>query len=154
MHDARTLLDPATDAVRRLGRRGYTLDAAGLEDLLSRRNKSIRQADELRAESKRVAQEVGRSAKQGGDVTALKERARELKDHVRDVEAEGDRVDGELRAALATIPNLPLDAVPDGSSEDDAVEVRRWGTPPSFDFEPKDHVDLGERMGILDLPRA
>jgi seryl-tRNA synthetase len=154
MHDARTLLDPQTDAVRRLGRRGFTLDASGLEDLLARRNKSIRQADELRAESKRVAQEVGATARQGGDVAALKERARELKDHIRDVEAEGDRVAAELHEQLLGIPNLPLDGVPDGSSEEDAVEVRRWGTPRELDFEPKDHVDLGEATGILDLPRA
>jgi seryl-tRNA synthetase len=154
MHDARTLLDPATDAVRRLARRGYTLDASGLEDLLARRNKSIRQADELRAESKRVAQEVGATARQGGDVAALKERARELKDHIRDVEADGDRLAAELREQLLVIPNLPLDELPDGDSEDDAVEVRRWGTPRELDFEPKDHVDLGEATGILDLPRA
>jgi seryl-tRNA synthetase len=154
MHDARTLLDPGTDAVRRLARRGYTLDAAALDDLLSRRNKSIRQADELRAESKRVAQEVGATAKQGGDVTALKERARTLKDDVRGVEAEQDQLAEELRGLLSTIPNLPLDAVPDGDSEADAVEVRRWGTPPELDFEAKDHVDLGESLGILDLARA
>jgi seryl-tRNA synthetase len=154
MHDARTLLDPGTDAVRRLARRGHTLDAPALEDLLARRNKSIRQADELRSESKRVAQEVGASARQGGDVTALKERARELKEHIRDVEAEQERLAGELHGILLTIPNLPLDAVPDGDSEADAVEVRRWGTPAEHGFEPKDHVDLGEAMGILDLARA
>ena len=131
MHDARTLLDPGTDAVRRLARRGHALDAPALEDLLARRNKSIRQTDELRAESKRVAQEVGASARQGGDVTALKERARELKDQIRDVEAEQERLAEELHALLLTIPNLPLDAVPDGDSEADAVEVHRWGSPGS-----------------------
>jgi seryl-tRNA synthetase len=154
MHDARTLLAPETDAVRRLARRGHALDAPALEDLLARRNKSIRQADELRAESKRVAQEVGASARQGGDVTALKERARELKDHVRDVEAEQERLAQELQELLLVVPNLPLDAVPDGDSEADAVEVRRWGTAAAFDFEARDHVDLGEAMGILDLARA
>jgi seryl-tRNA synthetase len=154
MHDPRTLLDPDTDAVRRLARRGYALDAAALEDLLSRRNKSIRQADELRAESKRVAQQVGATAKQGGDVAALKDRARELKDHVREVESEQERLAAELRDLLATIPNLPLDAVPDGDSEADAVEVRRWGAPRDLGFEARDHVDLGESLGILDLGRA
>ena len=154
MHDPRTLLDPGTDAVRRLARRGYPLDAAALEDLLSRRNKSIRQADELRAESKRVAQEVGATARQGGDVAALKDRARELKDHIRDVEADQERLATELRDVLAAIPNLPLDAVPDGDSDADAVEVRRWGAPRDFGFEVRDHVDIGESTGILDLGRA
>ena len=154
MHDPRTLLDPDTGAVRRLARRGYTLDAAALEDLLSRRNTSIRQADELRAEAKRVAQQVGSTAKQGGDVTELKDRARELKDHVRKVEAEQERLATGLRDLLAPIPNLPLDAVPDGASEADAVEVRRWGAPRDLGFEARDHVDLGESTGILDLGRA
>ena len=154
MHDPRTLLDPDTEAVRRLARRGFTLDAAALEDLLSRRNKSIRQADELRAESKRVAQQVGATAKQGGDVAALKDRARELKDHVREVEAEQERLATGLRDLLAPIPNLPLDAVPDGASEADAVEVRRWGAPRDLGFEARDHVDIGESLGILDLGRA
>lgn len=154
MHDPRALLDTGADAVRRLARRGYTLDLSGLEDLMSRRSKSIQKGDELRAESKRVAQEVQVTARQGGDVQALKERARHIKDEIRDIEAERDQLDTELRALLLGIPNLPLDAVPDGDSEEFAVEVRRHGNPPAFSFEPKDHVDLGESLGILDFARA
>ncbi len=154
MHDPRALLDTGADAVRRLARRGYTLDLSGLEDLMSRRSKSIQKGDELRAESKRVAQEVQVTARQGGDVEALKERARHIKDEIRDVEAERDQLDTELRALLLGIPNLPMDTVPDGDSEEFAVEVRRHGNPPAFSFEPKDHVDLGESLGILDFARA
>jgi seryl-tRNA synthetase len=154
MHDPRVLLDPATDAARRLARRGHVLDVAALDDLLSRRNKSIRMADELRAESRKVAAEVGRTAKAGGDATPLKERARGLKDEIRDVEAEQETLTGQLRELMLTIPNLPHDDVPDGMTEDDAVEIRRWGTPPEFGFRVRDHVDLGEALGILDLGRA
>lgn len=64
------------------------------------------------------------------------------------------QVEEQLRDVLLSIPNLPDDAVPDGDSEDFAVEVRRVGTPPAFPFEPKDHVDLGEAIGILDFARA
>jgi seryl-tRNA synthetase len=154
MHDPRALLDPANDAVRRLARRGYPLDQTALEDLLSRRNASIKAADDLRAESKRVAQEVGSAARSGVDVTDLKQRARELKDEIRLVEVEHERTATELRELLLGIPNIPLDTVPGGFSEADAVEVRRWGTPPVFDFAPRDHVELGERTGILDFVRA
>lgn len=154
MHDPRALLDPAVDAVRRLARRGYTLDPQAVESLLSRRNTSIKLADDLRAESKRVAQEVGRAARSGGDVAALKERARELKDRIRAVEVDHEEAATQLRDLLLGVPNLPLDELPDGASDADAVEVRRWGTPPSFDFVPRDHVDLGERTGILDFARA
>lgn len=154
MHDARALIDMGAEAVRRLARRGYTLDLSRLEDLQSRRNQSVRSADDLRAESKRVASEVQQTARQGGDIAGLKEHARELKDRIREVEAEQERIQEELRELLLTIPNLPDDAAPDGNSDEDAVEIRRVGTPPTFSFEPKDHVDLGEATGILDFARA
>jgi seryl-tRNA synthetase len=154
MHDPRALLELGNEAVRRLARRGYTLDQTAIESLLSRRNASIKTADDLRAESKRVAQEVGIAARSGADVSALKERARELKEQIKVAEAEHERTATELRDLLLSIPNLPLDTIPDGFSEADAVEVRRWGTPQTFDFAARDHVDLGERTGILDFVRA
>lgn len=154
MHDPRALLDMGADAVRRLARRGYTLDLSKLEDLVSRRSKTIQKANELRSESKQVAQEVQAIARQGGEVEGLKERARHIKDEIRDVETEQDQIDGELRTFLLEIPNLPLDTVPDGDSEEFAIEVRRHGNPPAFSFKPKDHVDLGETLGILDFARA
>ncbi|THA28983.1 serine--tRNA ligase [Streptomyces sp. A1277] len=154
MHDARALIDMGAEAVRRLTRRGYSLDLPALEELQSRRNQNIRSADELRAESKRVASEVQQTARQGGDITKLKERARELKDEIRAIEAGQEQVQEQLRELLLSIPNLPSDAAPDGDTDADAVEVRRVGTPPVFAFEPKDHVDLGEATGILDFARA
>ncbi|PZT75483.1 serine--tRNA ligase [Streptomyces sp. AC1-42W] len=154
MHDARALIDMGAEAVRRLARRGYALDLAALEDLQSRRNRSIQSADELRVESKRVAGEVQRTAKQGGDITGLKERARELKEEIREIEAGQEEIQEQLRDLLLSIPNLPADEAPDGDSDADAVEVRRVGEPPVFAFEPKDHVDLGEATGILDFARA
>ena len=154
MHDPRALLDPGNEAVRRLARRGFTLDVAALESLLARRNTSIKSADDLRAESKRVAAQVGTTARSGGDVSALKDRARELKDQLKVVEADHEQAATELRELLLGIPNLPLDSLPDGFSEADAVEIRRWGTPPKFDFPVRDHVELGERTGILDFARA
>ena len=154
MLDPRALLEMGADAVHRLARRGYTLDIAGLEALFSQRNASIATANELRAESNRVTQDVQQAAREGKDVSELKERARQLKEQIRQADAEHDRVEAELRDLLLSIPNLPLDTVPDGDSEDDAVEIRRYGEPPAFGFEPKDHVDLGEAMGILDFGRA
>jgi seryl-tRNA synthetase len=154
MHDARTLIDLGDEAVRRLARRGYQLDLVTIEDLFTRRNISITSANELRAESNQVAQEVGKAARTGGDATALKERARQLKEQVRAIEQDKDKLDAELRDILLSIPNLPADDVPDGASEEFNVEIRRHGTPPSFAFTPKDHVDLGEAMGILDFARA
>jgi seryl-tRNA synthetase len=152
MHDPRVLLDSATDAVRRLARRGFALDVTSLEKLLAARNAAIHRGDDARAESKRTATAVRSASPEERPV--LVERARELKTVVAEAEAEARELDAQLQDLLLGIPNLPADDIPDGSSEDDARPVRTWGEPLAFDFTPLDHVDLGERLGILDLPRA
>ncbi|HWM56587.1 MAG TPA: serine--tRNA ligase, partial [Pseudonocardia sp.] len=152
MHDPRVLLDPATEAVRRLARRGYTLDISALDKLLTSRNAAIQRGDEARAESKRVATEV-----KGADAQTrpgLVERARELKVVAGAAEDEHRALEAELTDLLLGIPNLISDDAPDGATEDDAALVRAWGEPEAFDFTPLDHVDLGERLGILDFARA
>ncbi len=154
MHDARNLLELGDQAVHSLARRGYALDLITIDDLFTRRNSSIRSADELRAEAKKVAQEVGKSAQEGGEAAELKERARQLKEQLRAIEEEQEKVEVELRELLLTIPNFPAEDVPAGASEEFNVEIRKHGSPPSFSFEPKDHVDLGEAMGIFDFGRA
>lgn len=154
MHDPRVLLDPKTDAVRRLARRGFELDLDGLEDLVSRRSQAIQRTDELRAQANAAAREIGRTAREGGDVELAKEHARKLKDEIQASDEAASAADAELHALMLTIPNLPADHAPDGDSEDFAEEVRRWGMPQVFSFEPKDHVDLGEALGILDFKRA
>ena len=152
MHDPRVLLDPATDAVRKLARRGFHLDTTALEKLLSGRNAAIQRGDESRAESKRLASAVkGASAEER---PALVERARELKATVTLADEEQKVLDAELQELLLGIPNLPADELPDGASDEDAEQVRTWGEPQHFDFTALDHVDLGEKLGILDLQRA
>jgi seryl-tRNA synthetase len=151
MHDPRALLDPATDAARRLARRGYPLDVAALEKLLSGRNSAIRRGDEARAESRRLAGSVKGASEQ--ERPALVERARDLKGVVAAAEDEARTLDAELQELLLDIPNLPLDELPDGTSDADAQFMRSWGTKPEI-ADPLDHVELGERIGILDLARA
>jgi seryl-tRNA synthetase len=138
--------------VRRLARRGYALDVTALEKLLSARNAAIHRGDEARAESKRTATAVRSASPE--ERPALVERARDLKTVVAEAEAEARELDAQLQDLLLGIPNLPSDEIPDGSSEDDVELVRTWGELPSFDFTPLDHVDLGDRLGILDFPRA
>ena len=152
MHDPRVLLDPATDAVRRLARRGFALDVPALEKLLPAPTPANHRGDDARAESKRTATSV-RSAS-ADERPGLVERARELKVVVAEAEADARELDAQLQDLLLGVPNLPADDIPDGSSEDDATLQRSWGEPPAFDFAPRDHVDLAEGLGILDLPRA
>ena len=151
MHDPRVLLDPATEAVRKLARKGYALDVSALDKLLAGRNSAIQRGDEGRAEAKRVAQSVKGASPE--ERPALVERARELKTTVAAADEEQKTLDGELQDLLLGIPNLPLDELPDGTSDADAEVMRFWGEQPEI-AEPLDHVDLGERLGILDFPRA
>ena len=152
MHDPRVLLDPATDAVRKLARRGFSLDLDELEKLLSGRNSAIARGDEARAESKRLASAVKGATPE--ERPALVARARDLKGVVAAAEEEHKELDGRLQDLLLGIPNLPDDDLPDGTSDEDAEQVRLWGEPVVPDFTPLDHVDIGEKLGILDLARA
>lgn len=154
MHDARALTEMGAEAVRKLARRGYTLDLATVDELQSSRRRVIGEVDSLRAESKLVAKDVQQTARSGGDTEKLKERAREIKEQITALEAEQETVETRLRDLLLSIPNLPDDRSPEGDSEEYATEIRKVGTPPAFAFTPKDHVDLGESLGILDLARA
>lgn len=154
MHDPRVLLDPATDAVRKLARRGFALDLPALEKLFSTRTAVIGEADAARAESNRAAKEVGAAAKRGEDVTGPRERARDLKTRIQELEEHQRQLAAELDEFLIVIPNLPDDTLPDGNSDEDAELVSTWGEPQEFEFDPLDHVTLGERLGILDFARA
>lgn len=154
MHDPRQLLDPETDAAAKLRRRGYVLDTDRLSKLVSRRSEVISEGDQARAQSKKSAAEVQAAARRGEDITGLREQARQLKVRIGELEEEQRSVEAELTEFLLGIPNLPLDELPDGATEEYAEEIRTWGTPPEFGFDPLDHVDLGERAGFLDLSRA
>ena len=151
MHDPRVLLDPATDAVRKLARRGFTLDTAYLEKVLSGRNAAIGRGDEARAESKRLSAEVKKASAE--DRPALVEQSRDLKSTIAEADEERARLDGELTEFLLGVPNLPADESPDGASDADAELVRTWGEPLAADGA-RDHVEIGEKVGILDLARA
>lgn len=157
MHDPRVLLDPATETARRLARRGYVVDLDGLEKLFTARNAAIHRGDEARGESKRVATSVKDASAE--DRPALVERARALKGVVAAAEQEHRTLDTELTELLLSIPNLPADELPDGVSDADAELVHSWSpqgddAPPDFTFAVRDHVDLGEGLGILDFARA
>ena len=120
------------------------------------RRGAIAESDRLNSERNKLSQQVGLLMKEGKADEALGVRAQvgDLKE--RAARAEGTREDAErrMREILISLPNIPHDSVPHGESEEDNVEVRRWGTPPQFNFQPKDHVDLGAALGILDLERA
>jgi seryl-tRNA synthetase len=120
------------------------------------RRAAIGESDRLNGERNKLSQQVGQLMKKGEADEALNVRARvaELKERLSRAEATRERAEEGMREILISLPNIPHESVPRGESEADNVEVRRWGTAPQFDFEPKDHVDLGTALGILDLERA
>ncbi|HEY3582068.1 MAG TPA: serine--tRNA ligase [Pyrinomonadaceae bacterium] len=121
-----------------------------------RRRSAISESDRLNSERNKLSQQVGSLMKQGQADEALKIRGQvtELKELAAGAEEIRDKSEERMREILISLPNIPHESVPHGESEADNVEVRRWGTPPQFNFEPKDHVDLGTALGILDLERA
>ncbi len=137
-----------------LARRGFVLDVArfqALED--SRKNWQIR-ADELRSERNTHAKSVGKAKAQGQDIAPLLKQVETLGADLANVETELNAVQLELDQFVLGLPNLLHESVPDGRDESANVEVRRWGTPKQFSFVPKDHVELGEKLGQLDFAAA
>jgi seryl-tRNA synthetase len=120
------------------------------------RRTAIGESDQLNAERNKLSKEIGGLMKQGAadDAAKLRSQVNELKERMTDADAARDRSEERMREILLTLPNIPHESVPVGKDESDNVEVRRWGTAPEFNFEPKDHVDLGLNLGILDLERA
>ena len=123
------------------------------------RRSMIRERDELNAASNRLSKEVGALMREGkkDEAEAKKAESRAVAEKAKGIEAKLDEMESEFRAILTSVPNLPHESVPVGADESANLEVRRWGTPRDFaaeGFEPKDHVDLGVGLGILDQERA
>lgn len=149
------------DQVReRLGARNF--DPALLEDfqkLDAERRALIRERDELNAASNRISKEVGALMREGKkeDAEGKKAESRQIGEKIKAAEVRVEEMESEFRAILTRVPNLAHESVPVGKDEAANSEVRRWGTPRNFaaeGFEPKDHVDIGTALGILDTERA
>jgi seryl-tRNA synthetase len=118
------------------------------------RRDTITQAETLKAQRNALSADFGKLKREGGDTTLLTAQLADLKSQGESLEAAATAADEELRAILQAIPNLPHDSVPVGKSEHDNSVEKTWGTPPTFDFTPLSHGDIGERLGILDFERA
>jgi seryl-tRNA synthetase len=118
------------------------------------RRAAITKVETMKAQRNKLTEAFQRLRKDKQDTTANLQEQKDLKEEISKGEKIAEDADARLRDILTGIPNLPSDTVPVGKSADDNVEVRRWGTAPSFDFTPKPHWELGEELGILDLERA
>jgi len=108
----------------------------------------------LRRRRNEISAEIGRLIKEGKDASALRREAAEVPKLIREAEEERDRYEEQVRHALMRLPNLLHDSVPYGADDSENVEIRRWGEPPRFDFEPRSHAEVARALGIVDFERA
>jgi seryl-tRNA synthetase len=139
---------------RSLKERGLEMDLEGLLELDRKLREITRNWEEIQHRRKALSQEIGLRMRRGEDVFSLKEEVRRLGETLDALEAQRQELEETLRSKLLEIPNIPHDTVPYGRGEEDNLEVRRWGEPPEFEFDPKPHWDIGEALGILDFQRG
>lgn len=154
MIDPKLLRSDPEAVARNLARRGFTLDVAALRALEEKRKASQVESDRLRAERNANAKAVGMAKGKGEDAAPLLARGEALTGELSAAERDLTTVQEELESGQMGLPNLLHESVPDGRSEADNREVRRWGEPRKFDFEPKDHVQVGEKLGGVDFEAA
>jgi seryl-tRNA synthetase len=126
----------------------------GFEALDQARRAAITESEALKAKRNQISAEVAERKRKGEDAADLMEQTRSMKDEIERLTGVAADAELKMQSVLQQIPNLPAESVPNGTSSEDNVEVRRWGTPRAFDFAPKPHWDLGEQLGILDFERA
>jgi len=132
---------------------------AALDDFAqmdAERRRRIAESDELNAQRNTASRAIGALMKEGrlDEAMAQRQEVGQLKDRITELDLNRVYAEAKMKELLSTLPNIPHESVPVGATEDENVELRRWGTPPAFDFAPQDHVDLGTNLGILDLERA
>jgi seryl-tRNA synthetase len=154
MLDPRLLRQELESTAAKLARRGFRLDVAEMTRLEARRKQAQVEADALRNERNTRSKAIGAAKSRGEDIAPLLAEVEALGARLDEAERALESVAAELEALALGIPNLLHDSVPDGADESANVEVSRTGTPPSFDFTPLDHVDLGARLGGMDFEAA
>ena len=156
MLDLNLIRDNLPRVEEMLRRRGAD-PAAVLKDFAdvdTQRRQAITEAETMKARRNKASEDISKLKKAGQDATAAIAETKELREQIQALEKTAADLDVRLRDILAGIPNMPHESVPVGHSAEENVEVRRWGSPPNFDFTPKPHWELGAELGVLDLERA
>jgi len=157
MLDINFVRDNFDSVIEKLQSRGFPTEVLErFKNLETERRENIRKVDDLKALRNRESQEIGALMKSGQKELAESRRlqVRQIGEEISEREAALNAIKEELNDLMVGVPNLPHGTVPVGRDESANVEIKRWGTPPVFDYEPRDHVDLGTALGILDLERA
>lgn len=154
MIDPKLLRQDLTELKAKLAKRGYELDMDFWQQMESQRKSLQVITEDLQAKRNAGAKQVGMLKKNGEDASELLAEMQAVSGDIKKAEEDLKALQDKINEAALQIPNIPADDVPEGESEEDNVEVRKWGTPKQFDFEIKDHTDVGEGLGQLDFAAA
>ena len=146
MLDSKLLRNELEETAKQLAKRGFTLDVAQLSSLEEQRKAIQVKTQDLQSERNSRSKSIGQAKARGEDIQPLLDAVSELGSQLDAAKEEQNEVLDQIDAIASAIPNLIDDSVPEGESEDDNVEVRRWGTPKTFDFDVKDHVDVATAL--------
>ena len=149
------LIRTETEKVKKaLSRRKEVVDIDGLLELDSKRRELTYEVEQKKAQQNTVSKQIPALKKAGEDTTAIFEEMKNLSESIKETDEKIHELDEKIQTIMYSIPNIPNDTVPDGDTDEDNVEVRRFMEPTKFDFEPKAHWDLGADLGILDPETA
>jgi len=154
MLDPQLLRNDLETVAQKLTKRNMTLDVEAIKGQEEKRKAIQVKTEELQASRNAKSKEIGKLKSKGEDAQAVMDEVASIKQQLDESVAELDEIQFNVNKIVAGIPNIPHESVPGGTTEDDNEEVRKWGTPKTFDFEPKDHVDLGEALGLIDFETA
>ena len=154
MIDSKRLRGDLLDLQQQLATRGYALDITFWQTIESERKSLQMQTEALQAQRNAGAKEVGALKKSGADASSLIAQMEQVSNEMKLADEQLKTLQERINTAAMQIPNIPANDVPIGESEDDNVEVRKWGTPREFDFEIQDHTFVGEALGMLDFEAA
>ena len=154
MLEIQQLRNDLENVSKALAKRSFTFPVDAFNALEAERKTIQTQTQELQAKRNSASKQIGHAKGRGEDASAILAEVANLGDELKQAETQLEQIQTKMQHMLLEIPNLPHDSVPEGKSEEDNVEIRRWGTPLNFDFEIKDHVSVGEDLGLLDFETA
>ena len=154
MLDPQLLRNELETCATKLARRGFLLDVAAIQKLEDQRKELQVETQRLQSERNSQSKSIGQAKAKGEDVSTILEAVSKIGDQLKETDEKLKVVQQQIEDIVLTIPNIPDDSIPEGKSEDDNREERKWGTPKTFDFEVQDHVDIGEKLGGIDFETA
>jgi len=154
MLDPKLIRTDLESVAEKLKTRGFELDVAALQSLEEKRKAVQVETENLQSERNTKSKSIGKAKASGEDIQPLLDEVSGLGDKLDAAKAELDAVQAELDAIVMYVPNIPDDTVPIGKDENDNVEIRRWGEPKQYDFDVRDHVDIGSRANAMDFETA